>query len=165
MLLREYESKDGTAIAGWIRNIEELYSWSADRYCRFPLTGSDIDKNYANMQSAGKFFPLTAVEDDGSIAGHFIIRYPDKTDKSTVRFGFVIVDPALRGQGKGSEMLRLGIEYARRELSAKRIDLGVFADNVSAACCYKAVGFKEFGREIFPMPAGDRECILMELIL
>ena len=165
MILRQYESKDGTAIAGWIRNIEELYNWSADRYCKFPLTGSDIDENYAPMLSAGKFFPLTAVGDDGRITGHFIIRYPDKSDESTVRFGFVIVDPALRGQGMGSEMLRLGIDHVRQNFSAKRIDLGVFADNVSAARCYGAVGFTEFGREMFPMPAGERECILMELML
>ena len=34
---------------------------------------------------------------------------------SSVRFGFVIVDPALRGKGCGKELLRLGMEYARRE--------------------------------------------------
>ncbi len=38
-------------------------------------------------------------------------------------------------------MLRLGIKYVKDNLCAKRIDLGVFADNDSARYCYEAIGF------------------------
>ena len=39
--------------------------------------------------------------------GHSRIRYPDDSDDYTVRFGFVIVDPAIRGLGNGKRMLQL----------------------------------------------------------
>ncbi len=111
MILREYQKEDAPVIAGWIRSEEELYRWSADRFNKYPLTGDDIQKNYTSQLGTGRFFPLTAADDGGEAIGHFIIRYPRDDDDRTVRFGFVILDPELRGKGFGKEMLRLGIEY------------------------------------------------------
>lgn len=42
------------------------------------------------------------LDDGGKLVGHLCIRYPDEEDDSIVRFGFVIVDPALRGCGNGA---------------------------------------------------------------
>ena len=36
-------------------------------------------------------------KDDGNLVGHLFISYPNENDDSIVRFGFVIVDPILRG--------------------------------------------------------------------
>ncbi|MBO5579529.1 MAG: GNAT family N-acetyltransferase [Prevotella sp.] len=74
------------------------------------------------------------------------MRYPSE-DKTVIRFGFVIVDDSKRGMGYGKQMLRLAIDYARRELDAKRITLGVFCDNISAVECYKSVGFRITGED------------------
>lgn len=63
------------------------------------LSGDDINDNYTPQLGKGRFYPLTAVDENERIVGHFIIRYPRDDDNSSVRLGFVIVDPSLRGQG------------------------------------------------------------------
>lgn len=163
MMLRAYRKEDAATICRWIRTEEELYRWSADRFNKFPLTADDVDHHYAQMMESGRFFPLAAVDDNGRLLGHFIIRYPNRDDDASVRFGFVIVDPAARGQGCGQEMLRLGVRYVREQLKAARIDLGVFAGNAPARRCYEAVGFREYGRRSCTMPIGTWECIDMEM--
>ncbi len=164
MILRDFKKEDAKIIAGWIRSEEELYRWSADRFNKYPLSGDDINENYAPQKETGRFFPLTAVDDQGDVLGHFIIRYPREDDDRSVRFGFVIVNPSLRGKGYGKEMLRLGIKYARERLHALRIDLGVFENNAGARHCYEAVGFREYGRRECEMPIGSWVCIDMEKI-
>ena len=162
--LRSYQKEDAEIICKWLRTEEELYRWSADRFNRYPLTGNDINENYAPQLAAGRFYPLTAVDERGHVAGHFIIRYPYDDDRS-VRFGFVIVDPVLRGKGYGKEMLLLGIAYVREHLPATRIDLGVFENNESARRCYEAVGFTAYSTRECVMPIGTWRCTDMEIDL
>lgn len=163
MKLRAYIPSDSAVICKWLRTEAELYKWSADRFNKFPLEDNDIDENYTPQLAAGRFFPLTAVDDSGAVVGHFIIRYPKENDDSRVRFGFVIVDPTLRGRGLGKEMLRLGIGYVKENLTVSTIDLGVFANNDSAYRCYSSLGFKEYGRRQCQLPIGTWECIDMEM--
>ena len=165
MILRDYKEEDGSVIAGWIRSEEELYKWSADRINKYPLSGDDINENYAPQVETGRFYPLTAVDDHGDVMGHFIIRYPREDDDSSVRFGFVIVNPSCRGKGYGKEMLRLGIAYVREHFSALRIDLGVFDNNEGARRCYEAAGFRECGRSECKMSFGTWTRIDMELFI
>lgn len=165
MNLREYQKEDASVIAGWIRSEEELYRWSADRYNKYPLSGDDIHGNYLPQLATGRFCPLTATDGSGKVIGHFIIRYPRDNDDRSVRFGFVILDPELRGKGCGKEMLRLGIKYVKENLPASRIELGVFANNGSAKHCYEAAGFKAYARKECRMPVGVWDCIEMELYI
>ncbi len=165
MILRDYKKEDAPIIAEWIRSEEELYKWSADRFNKYPLSGEDINENYAPQLETGRFIPLTAVDDNGDAIGHFIIRYPRDNDDSSVRFGFVIVNPEFRGKGYGKELLRLGIEYVKENLNATRIDLGVFENNESARHCYEAVGFTEYAQRKYDMPIGTWNCTDMELFI
>ena len=165
MILRAYTREDSAILCKWIRTEAELYQWSADRLNQFPLTEKDIDDHYAPQLKTGRFIPLTAVDEKDHVMGHFIIRYPKENDDRTVRFGFVIVNPALRGKGYGKEMLLLGIEYVKENLMAKRIDLGVFANNDSALHCYESIGFKEYNRRKCEMPIGVWACVDMEILV
>lgn len=165
MILRDFKKEDAKIISGWIRTEEELYRWSADRFNKYPLSGNDINENYDPQIETGRFIPLIAVDDNGDAVGHFIIRYPRANDDSIVRFGFVILDPSLRGKGFGKEMLRLGIEYVKDNLPVSRIDLGVFENNESARHCYEAVGFTEYATRECEMPIGTWKCTDMELIV
>ena len=165
MILRDYKKEDASVIAEWIRSEIELYRWSADRYNQYPLSGNDINESYSSQLETGRFYPLTATDEKGTIIGHFIIRYPRDDDDRSVRFGFVIVDPELRGKGYGKEMLRLGIEYVKKNLPASRIDLGVFMNNESARHCYEAAGFKEYARKEYELPVGVWSCAEMELFI
>jgi len=165
MILRNYKKEDSPIIARWLRTEEELYKWSADRFNKYPLEENDIEENYALQIESGKFFPLTAEDEEGNVIGHFIIRYPREDDDSSVRFGFVIVDPKLRGKGYGKEMLLLGVEYVKENLSVNRIDLGVFENNEKAKHCYEAVGFKEYNIRDCELPIGNWKCIDMEMFV
>ena len=165
MKLRTYEREDSPIIAKWVRTEEELYKWSSDRYVFFPLKDYSIDENYIPQIAAGRFIPLTGTDEEGKVVGHLIIRYPKQDDDSSVRFGFVIVDPEIRGKGYGRELLTLAIEYVRKNLTAKRIDLGVFVNNPKAQKCYEAVGFKEFGEHFITTPFGDWRCADLEMYL
>jgi len=95
------------------------------------------------------------------IIGHILLRFPSE-DKSVIRFGFVIVDDLKRGKGYGKQMLRLAIDYARRELDAKRITLGVFCDNVSAVECYKSVGFRITGEDSYTIDGEEWKAFELE---
>ncbi len=165
MKLRAFRDEDASIVCKWIRTEDELYRWSADRFNKFPLTGSDIVENYAPQSEGGRFFPMTATDDEGRVVGHFIIRYPREDDDSRVRFGFVIVDPDIRGSGNGSRMLRLGTRYVKENLDVQKIDLGVFEQNTPAKRCYEAVGFKEYNRRDCELPIGTWVCIDMEIHL
>lgn len=166
MKLRKYQKEDSAIICSWIKDEKSLYQWSADRIGKFPLADDDLDKNYEPTISNNKFIPLTAIDEDGVVVGHLFIRYPNQEDNSVVRFGYVIVNPSIRGKGNGKRMLQLAIEYAKEELGASRVTLGVFANNDSARYCYEAVGFRRVGRiDTYKMPIGEWECIEMELFV
>ncbi|SOB92740.1 GNAT family N-acetyltransferase [Pseudobutyrivibrio ruminis] len=165
MILRDFKKEDAQIITGWLRSEEELYKWSADRFNKYPLSGEDINDNYASQLETGRFIPLTAVDDNEDIVGHFIIRYPRDDDDSSVRFGFVIVSPEFRGKGYGKELLKLGIEYVKENLTATRIDLGVFENNESARHCYEATGFRSYARRECKLPIGIWNCVDMELFI
>lgn len=166
MKLRNYRREDSATICSWIQDEKSLYQWSADRIGKFPLMGDDLNKDYEPVISSDRFIPLSAVDEMDNVVGHLFIRYPNETDNETVRFGYVIINPAIRGGGKGKEMLHLAIEYARNELNASKITLGVFANNDNARYCYEAVGFQPVGKiETYKMAIGEWECIEMELPL
>lgn len=74
MKLRNFKKEDAPIIAGWIRSEEELYKWSADSFGKYPLTGDDIIENYMPRIENGRFYPLTAIDADGDVVGHLIIR-------------------------------------------------------------------------------------------
>lgn len=166
MELKKYQKEDSAIVCSWIQDEKTLYQWSADRIGKFPLAADDLNKEYAPMIKSNRFIPLSAFDDNGKLVGHLRIRYPNEEDDSVVRFGFVIVDPDLRGYGNGKKMLQLAIDYAKNVLAASKITLGVFSNNDRARYCYESVGFQPVGRpEIYKMAIGEWECIEMELVI
>lgn len=166
MELRKYQNRDSAIICGWIEDEKSLYQWSAGVIGQFPLADNDLNEHYASMIDCNRFIPLSALDEKGNLVGHLRIRYPDETNADIVRFGFVIVDPVLRGHGNGKRMMQLAIDYAKNVLCASRITLGVFANNDCARRCYESVGFYSIGKtEIYKMPIGEWECTEMELIV
>lgn len=156
--LRRFESSDAPTILGWCTDKRSFRLWSADRYKDFPASTDEM----LAMYGAGNVFPFTLV-DGGDVVGHLILRYPTE-NKDIVRLGFVIVDKARRGMGYGRKMLELAIDYARINLGAKRITLGVFCENASAIECYKAVGFGIVANDSYVIDGEDWQGFEMELI-
>jgi len=141
MLLRKYKTEDAKEIIKWIRNEKELFLWSANIYNKYPLEAENINSFYEGCSKKSNFYPMTIVEED-RIIGHLILRNTDKKNE-IIRLGFIIVDPNLRGKGYGKKLISLAIQYAKNNLKAKEINLGVFENNISAYKCYKSVGFVE----------------------
>lgn len=165
MHLRPYVKDDAPIICTWIETEEELYRWSADRFGTFPLRAEDLEENYARQAKEGRFHPLTAIDDEGNVIGHFVIRHPRANDESSVRFGCIIVDPKARGKGYGKALLLHGIRYAREALGANRIELSAFTNNDSARRCYEAVGFRQYDERERELPVGTWTCRDMEIRL
>ena len=144
MTLRPFTVDDAPIILSWIKDITAFRKWSADRYPSFPPKPEDMVVQY----ESDVIFPFTAIDDNGDIVGHIMLRYPDPS-KTVIRFGFVIVDDQLRGKGYGKQMLKLAIQKAKNVFGAKKITLGVFDNNPSALHCYESVGFKVIGAESY----------------
>ena len=144
--LRPYKSCDSEVIAEWIKDENVFRKWGGERFGNYPITASTIDEKYRNDNGdcveADNFFPWTAIDDDGRIVGHFIMRYTDGDNKQ-LRFGWIIVDDKHRGKGYGKQMLMLGLKYAFDIFKVDRVTIGVFENNESAYMCYKKVGFIE----------------------
>ena len=163
MKIRMFTPADSETIISWISSEEEMFKWATDRFGAFPAAPDVMAKYYAQYDD-GSHIPITAYNEYDEVEGHVLIRYPDKDDDKTVRFGFVIVDPMLRGQGAGKEMLRLAIDYARFVLNVNKITIGVFENNPSAVNCYKGSGFKEVSRSVVDSPIGKLTLIEMEQV-
>lgn len=145
MTLRTFNINDASTILSWCKNKHAFRLWSADRYKDFPAQPDEMMEQY----EGNNMHPLTAVMGK-TIVGHILLRFPSE-DKSVIRFGFVIVDDSKRGKGYGKQLLRLAIDYAKQELGAQKITLGVFCDNLSAVECYKSVGFHITGTDAYPI--------------
>lgn len=77
MVLRIYKKEDAPIIAEWLRSEEELYKWSADRFNKYPLSGKDINENYAPQIETGRFIPQLIKEGKYNIEDDAIgIIYP-----------------------------------------------------------------------------------------
>ena len=144
MTLRPFTIDDAPIILSWIKDKTAFRKWSADRYPTFPPKPKEMVAQYA----AENIFRFTAIDNDGNIIGHIMLRYPDSS-KTVIRFGFVIVDDNLRGKGYGKQMLQLAIQKAKNEFGAKKITLGVFDNNPSALHCYESVGFQVIGTDSY----------------
>lgn len=160
--LRPFRRDDAKAIVNWCDSEEVFYKWTAGIMGAYPLTVQRLVEVTSERDDNDKYFPFTAVDDDG-VAGFFTLRQPED-DKDELRFGFVIVNPDIRGKGYGKQMLNLGLKYAIEIYGAKKVSLGVFDNNEMAYHCYKAVGFEENGmNKEYDMCGEKWNCIEMEI--
>lgn len=114
MKLRPYKAEDSQIICSWVKDEKTLFQWSADRIGKFPLQGNELNENYAERKAGLDFFPLTAVDEKENVIGHLFVLIPDENVKTTVRFGFVIVSPDVRGKGYGKKCLSLQLNMLRK---------------------------------------------------
>ena len=56
----------------------------------------------------GNAWIFTALDEEGKMAGHFCMRLADY-GKNSVRLGYIIVDPEIKGKGYGRQMLSPGV--------------------------------------------------------
>ncbi len=140
--LRPYKISDAAAVLGWAAQLDRrgFYAWCAD-LLPYPITRGGWAAFEESVEADTRTLLWTAVTETGEAAGIFRMRRVDY-EENTARVGFVLLDPALRGQGLGAEMLRLAETYAFGVLGLTTLTLGVFLHNVAAYRCYLAAGFR-----------------------
>ena len=109
-----------------------MYEWSADRISKYPFDAEDLDAHHQHTIKTEMFTPYTFVDENDLPTGHIAIRYPDPEDESSLRFGFVIIDPERRRKGLGGMMLAAACEYSKNILKSERATLAVFTRNEKA---------------------------------
>ena len=135
--IRPYRNSDEAEILSWKLDEDTFYKWSFGWLGEYPLT----QEKFRKTADYSRFIAM----DGPDVVGFFTVRNPEqKLDE--LRFGFVIVDPARRGQGIGGTMLRMGLSYAFSVYQAKRVSLGVYEQNIPAVSCYRGIGFVPTGR-------------------
>ena len=146
--LRPYKRCDAEKIAGWVQDRDVYLKWGGKLIGEFPLDAETIDRKYTQENGScaepDNFYPWIAFDDENGVVGHFIMRYLNG-DKRMLRFGWVVIDSAMRGKGYGAEMMRAGLKAAFEILGAETVSIGVFENNTPAHACYRKVGFTDAG--------------------
>ena len=140
--LRPYKPSDAWKLVEWWEHTEEevFMEWSAGKFS-YPLTIEQLDGYFEvwGLQNEDGWM-MTALDRQGEPAGHLLMRLADYA-ANTIRFGFVVIKPGLRGKGIGREMLSQALAFAFDILGMERVTLGVFSENERARHCYESLGF------------------------
>ncbi len=142
MRLRPYKPSDAWHLLRWWEAAPEgeFVKWSAGKFS-YPLTIEQLDTYFSEWAlKRDDGWLMTALDEKGESAGHFILRLVDY-GAGTARIGFIVLRPELRGQGRGKELVCQALRYAFEILGLKRMSLGVFVNNEPAMACYEAAGF------------------------
>ncbi len=140
--LRPYRPEDAEIIVTWIRDEMTMHKLAANLYETFPVTSQQMNQKYDQYRATHAMAAFTVEDEQGAICGHFTYLFrPD--DPHTARVCFVITDDQRRGQGIGTEMVRLAVRQALDVLGAQKVTLCVFANNPYAHRCYRTVGFRD----------------------
>jgi RimJ/RimL family protein N-acetyltransferase len=152
----------------------ELWArWETDLRVALPLgdeayTVSTPQKALAWIEQASRagdpVFTIVANEGDVPI-GRCLLFGVNQVDRSAM-LGILIGEAEYRGQGYGTEALRLLLDYAFNLLNLHSVMLGTFAFNVAARRCYEKAGFREIGRRRQARCIAGRwyDAILMDLL-
>ena len=149
--LRPWKKEDFQELMEWFSDEEAFYKWSAGKF-DWPLTERQLLDYYGQFEKDQRGWILAALDDEGRLAGHLLMRKADYGKKS-IHFGFIVVSPRLRGMGAGRAMVSQALKYAGEILGMERVTLGVFENNPAARRCYfrcvpvwgKILGSGEYG--------------------
>jgi RimJ/RimL family protein N-acetyltransferase len=149
----------------WDSDFETLDLRGGDIYPRSPeRTAAEYEARIAGEQPDWIGFAIYALPDLPPIGTTNIRDFltPDRT----AEFGIAIGEPAFRGQGYGTEAIRLMLDYAFTVLGVHNVWLDTVAHNEPALRAYQRAGFHEIGRRRQARRLGDRfyDVVLMDCL-
>jgi aminoglycoside 6'-N-acetyltransferase len=135
----------------------EVARWWDEPSEGFPLTDAPDEPELTRL----------TIEVDGAVAG--MIQFDEELEPKYRHASIdVFLDPALHGQGLGTETVRLVVRHLFEERGHHRVTIDPALANVAAVRCYEKVGFKRVGvlRRYERAPEGEwRDGLLMELLV
>ncbi len=135
-VLRPYRPEDEAQVLRWAADELTYWRWSAGSLGSWPLAAGALNKRLACYPVCSTLVWYW----EGSPAG-FVHLYPQPDAEHGIRFGYVLLDPALRGGGLGKRMIACALHDARSRMKAHSQHLAVYENNPAAIACYKACGF------------------------
>ena len=143
--LIEFAREDIPRLIGWIRSPEDLSAW-AGAFFTYPLDEAKLEQylNSGRGEHPQRRIFKAVDANSGAAVGHIELSHiwPHLSGRvSRVLVG----DPALRGRGIGTTMVRTLVQRAFAEYAFGHIDLGVDAANRRAIACYERAGFAHVG--------------------
>ena len=137
--IRPYKTTDAASIQGWISNTKEHALWCAN-LIKYPVSQEQLETMHSKYNAQGEGGMFTALNTEGKPIGFFVVMRADyKTNNA--HLGFIIIDPALRGQGYGKELVHMAVRYCFCMLHTASVTLKVYDINEVAHRCYRTVGF------------------------
>lgn len=163
--LRPYKPMDTRHIVTWVKDHDTFSAWCAD-YLDWPLTEASLEAFCHAFDGQEDRWLMTALDERGVPVGFLMMSQADYAG-NRIHLGLIIVDSSRRGQGLGTALLRLVLDYARDILGMQRVTLRVFDHNTAARACYRKVGFREVSleKESFPHGEVSWDCWNMEALL
>ncbi|MBE5963084.1 MAG: GNAT family N-acetyltransferase [Lachnospiraceae bacterium] len=110
----------------------------------FRITTVDGEKKWIEKNADSYQFAIVRKSDD-TLIGNCSIDCVDSISQ-IAEVGIFIGDSSDRGNGYGTEVLKMLLDYGFYTLNLHNIMLRVFGFNSQAIRCYEKAGFKEFGR-------------------
>ncbi|MGB0714340.1 MAG: GNAT family N-acetyltransferase [Phycisphaerae bacterium] len=138
-LLVPYSREHAAVIASWVGSAQELFHLAPST--EPPLTAHKV-RNWPRPGGVA----MTYCDSHGEPTAYGEIN-PMRNDALHYWLGHIIVAPALRGAGLGSRFMSALFDVAYTDLSARRISLVVFPENMAACRCYERVGMSCCGEE------------------
>jgi RimJ/RimL family protein N-acetyltransferase len=141
--LRALEPEDCQTLLSWIPSADALVQWSGSWDFRWPLDRAQLERDLA---AAGEYRRLFAAVDGAGhdLVGHVMLTFQPEHRLGVV--GRVVVDPARRGAGLGTGLMREIVRVGFDRHGLHRLQLAVYDFNAAAIACYQSVGFVIEGR-------------------
>ena len=133
-------NKDFDEVKTWMTDERIHAMWSANLF-KYPIEKDDFKNVLSEFENKFSETPFVATADDGILLGFFGYSLNLETNEGFL--GFVMINPKLRGQGLGKQMLNLALDYAFKITKADAVQLNVFLENTRAKKCYESIGFTE----------------------
>ncbi|PTX64354.1 RimJ/RimL family protein N-acetyltransferase [Melghirimyces profundicolus] len=142
LTLRKLTTADFPRLIEWTDSPEFLLQWAGPRF-HFPLDEAQLAGHLkGNEGKNAERINFKAIEEaSGEMVGHVELNRIDREHRSAT-LARVLLDPARRGGGLGTAMVREAVRYAFGELDLHRLDLYVFDFNRSAIRSYERAGFR-----------------------
>ena len=135
--LRPFKPADGAYLVKWFDNEEMFTKWSAGQFS-YPLTRQQVDDYCRKWEEDSNGWPMAVTDETGRVVGHLLMRNMDYQENSLF-FGFIVVDPSIRGKGYGKALFKRLAQIAK-EREYGRIEWWCLDWNKPSIDFYKSMG-------------------------